>query len=182
MGVESTVLDLTGEIPTILRPGGIGLESLRDVLGAVTTLGRADASSPAVPATHAEGMLAPGMLATHYAPNAEVILLDGPTEAVRAALIERARALIERGVRVGALLPDQDLAALLEAVPVIIGAALGPQSDAGAIARRLYAAMRELEEHGATVILARTIAEAGLGAAIADRLRRAAGGRIVLVD
>ena len=181
MGVESTVLDLTAEIPTILRPGGIGLAQLRGVLGSVATLARAGIGSGQAP-TQEHGMLAPGMLATHYAPNAELILLEGSTEAVRAALIERARTLVERGILVGALLPDQDLAALAAAVPEIIGAALGPQDDLGAIARRLYAAMHALEDRGAAVILARTIGGGGLGAAIADRLGRAAGGRIVLVD
>lgn len=181
MGVESTVLDLTAEIPTILRPGGIDLAQLCNVLGPVATLARAGTGSDQAP-TQDHGMLAPGMLATHYAPNAELILLEGSTEAVRAALIERARTLVERGILVGALLPDQDLAALAAAVPEVIGAALGPRDDLEEIARRLYAGMRELEDRGAAVILARTIDGDGLGAAIADRLRRAAGGRIVLVD
>ena len=180
MGVESTVLDLTGEVPAVLRPGGISLSQLRAVLGLVVAGARDDRDSGSAAARDA-GMPAPGMLATHYAPNAEVILLDGPTEAVRAALIERAGALIGRGIPVGALLPDQDLAALLTAAPELIGAALGPHDDLEAIARRLYAGMRELEDRGAAVILCRSISGEGVGEAIADRLGRAAGGRIIHV-
>ena len=179
MGVESTVLDLTGEVPTVLRPGGISLSQLRAVLGPVLAGARDDRDSGS--AARDAVLPAPGMLATHYAPNAEVILLDGPTEAVRAALIERAGALIGRGFPVGALLPDQDLAALLAAEPEVIGAALGPQDDVEALARRLYAGMREIEDRGAAVILCRSIGGDGLGAAIADRLGRAAGGRIIRV-
>ena len=82
VGVESTVLDLTGEVPTVLRPGGTSLAALRRVLGSVVAPGGDRSATGSQPA-HGAAMRAPGTLATHYAPNTEVLLFDGPTEAVR---------------------------------------------------------------------------------------------------
>jgi L-threonylcarbamoyladenylate synthase len=179
VGVESTVLDLTGAVPVVLRPGGVDLETLRTLLGDVQTH---DARSPDQPTLESGGLIAPGLLEKHYAPRASVLLLDGSAQAVRHDLVRRARTLLEQGHRVGALVFDDDALALegLTARGLCL-ARLGASGDLLATARRLYAGMRELEAAGVEVILTRTVGEEGLGRAIQDRLTRAAGGRVVPV-
>jgi L-threonylcarbamoyladenylate synthase len=176
VGVESTVVDLTGTVARVLRPGGVSIERLRTVLGSVET-------GPAQLVTSNEqGLAAPGMVEKHYAPRAEVILLAGQDEAVRRELALRSIDLQARGVHAGALLTDEDAGALANDLPdPPVVAALGPAADAEQIARRLFSAMRELENQGVTVILARMIAGDGVAQAIRDRLQRAAGGRVIWV-
>ncbi|MFN3928329.1 MAG: L-threonylcarbamoyladenylate synthase, partial [Thermoflexus sp.] len=93
IGVESTVIDLTQPVPTILRPGGLPREALEAVVGPVAVFDR----SVAGPAP------APGMLPKHYAPRAEMVVLIGPGQWVRARLRELAIRYLQEGYRVGAL-------------------------------------------------------------------------------
>ena len=171
IGLESTVIDLTAAVPTLLRPGAVSLERLRELLGAVALGGRA---------AQGEAMIAPGLLDRHYAPESELWLCVGEPEAARTWLRQRASELLAGGLRVGLLLPDED-AELLADLGCDIER-LGPQGDLAVVAQRLYAALRALDERRPTVILARDLGEAGLGRAIRDRLTRAASGRIVRVD
>jgi L-threonylcarbamoyladenylate synthase len=170
IGLESTVLDLTGPVPALLRPGGVSLERLRELLGEVAVGRREPAGG---------GMASPGLLERHYAPRSPMVLVTGE----RAAALAWARARIAAegaaGRRVGLLLPDEDAAALAG-----LGAdheALGPAGDHEAIARRLYAALRALDERRPDLIIARDLGEEGLARAIGDRLRRAASGNLVAV-
>jgi L-threonylcarbamoyladenylate synthase len=89
----------------------------------------------------------------------------------------RVTAELAGGRRVGLLLPDEDAAALTDLDADI--ERLGPADDHAAIARRLYAALRNLDARAPGLILARDLGEAGLARAIGDRLRRAASGNIV---
>ncbi len=171
VGVESTVLDLTGSLPTILRPGGLPLERLRDVIPDVVY----------TPTYLAEGEAAqgPGMLLRHYSPHAQLLLYDGPPERVRDALRAAALRLLAENGLVGALAYDEDRAAFANLAVEIVP--LGPEADLDQISRRLYAAMRELDARKVNAILARGPARTGLGAAIWDRLIRAAEGRLIEV-
>jgi L-threonylcarbamoyladenylate synthase len=164
IGVESTVLDLSGPLPTLLRPGGVSLEELRELLGEVALGGRA---------ADLGGQLAPGLLDRHYAPESTLHLCVGTAAACRAWLRDQAAAEIAAGRRVGLLLPDEDIALLsdLDADPE----PLGPSGDLAAIASRLYAALRALDARRPDLILARDLGESGIARAIRDRLTRAAG-------
>jgi L-threonylcarbamoyladenylate synthase len=167
IGVESTVLDLSGPVPTLLRPGGVSLEALRDLLGEVAVGGRA---------AEGGGQIAPGLLDRHYAPDSALHLCVGPPERCRAWLREQAAAHMAAGRRVGLLLPDEDLAGLAD-----LGAdveSLGPAGEPATVARRLYAALRALDARRPDLILARDLGEGGIARAIGDRLRRAAAGRV----
>jgi L-threonylcarbamoyladenylate synthase len=164
VGVESTVLDLTAAVPTLLRPGGVSLEVLRGLLGEVAVGGRAAAAG--------EGQLAPGMLDKHYAPESMLWLYIGEASAAREWLRQEAEAHLARGKRVGLLVADEDAAALAD--PGLDIETLGPAADLVVIAQRLYAGLRALDERRPDIILARDFGEAGLGRAIRDRLRRAA--------
>jgi len=165
VGVESTVLDLRGERPLILRPGGVSREELEAVLGFAVAVRTG---------VRPEGPLAsPGLLTKHYSPRARVRLFDGPAAltAVRRAAEDSSSA-----PPVVILALEEDRSALDGVgVPVIC---LGGDGDLAAVARSLYAAFRRLDEQGVRTILTRTVAPAGLGAAINDRLRRAAGGEV----
>lgn len=167
LGVESTVLDVSVSPARILRPGGVTMEMLQAVIGSVTVLARGPEED--------QGLPSPGLLETHYAPRAELILCQG-RDARRALAIEL-RAALMAGRRAGVLALDEDAANLMQAGAVVY--ALG--ADVSSVARNLYAGMRWLDAQGVDVILARDFGADGLGLAIRDRLTKAAS-RIVIAD
>ena len=176
IGVESTVLDLSGDTPVILRPGGVTLDALRAVLpdvGLGFSPGETGGDAP---------MRSPGLLEKHYSPRAPLTLYTGEGEAPLRRLRADAERLMRDGVaRIGVLVASEDREQLpTEGALVVID--LGPRQHLEVIAARLYAAMRELDHAGVDVILALDIeARDGLAAAIRDRLTRAAAGRLVHV-
>jgi L-threonylcarbamoyladenylate synthase len=113
------------------------------------------------------------MLDKHYAPRARLLLVTGEDVCARRKLQELVSEHQRQGVRVGLLLTQEDLGALIKE-DGLIAADLGARADTDTVAHRLFAAMRSLDEAGAEVILARAIPEQGRGTAVNDRLRRAA--------
>ena len=196
VGVESTVVECRpGGRIHILRPGGVSAEALRlAVPGAEVTSARESAagadpqaaaaglaarSVPPAAEAEAEGApKAPGMKYTHYAPKGRltVVTAEPGEPSGRTAWINRelARRKAE-GERTGVLAAEERAAAY--AADTVI--AYGPEGDPAAYARGLYDALRAFDEAGATFILAEAVDEAGLGAAVMNRLRKAAGGRVV---
>ena len=169
IGVESTVLDLTGPVPTVLRPGGAPLEALEAVLPEV-------AFHPRHLPLSAEAAVSPGLLLKHYSPAASLWLFSGSGEATAARMLAAAERAVEEGRRVGALVFDHELERWGRLPVELFG--LGPAGEPEQIARRLFAGLRELDGRGAEVILAHGPERAGLGAAVWDRLFRAAEGRL----
>ena len=168
IGVESTVLDLTRPIPTLLRPGGVSLERLRELVGDVV-VGERVASTGA--------MASPGLLERHYAPESLLWLVVGAAPAALAWLRTRAMSELAAGKHVGLLLTDEDAAALAD-----LNAdceRLGSRGSPERIAHQLYSALRSLDARRPDIILARDLGEQGLARAVSDRLTRAAAGRIV---
>ena len=173
VGVESTVVDLTTSPPRLLRPGGITLEELQTILPDI----RAPEPTNAPKRARAdEPAHAPGQRERHYAPHTHLVVFDATGAAALAAMLAAARDALARGERVGALAADEE-AATLEDAGVRV-ARLGPANDLAALSRRLYAALRELDAAGLDVLLAHSYGREGLGLAIEDRLRRAAGGKL----
>jgi L-threonylcarbamoyladenylate synthase len=169
IGVESTVLDMSRDSPTVLRPGAVTLEMLREVLPRVDMHAAAAADAGGA-------MPSPGMLSRHYSPRAPLTLYEGSEAAVGSRMALDAHAAISQGRTVGILAADQD------AFPEGRVVRVGSRHDIDAVASRLYAALRELDAAGVDQILARGFpAESGLGVAVQDRLRRAAGGRVITV-
>lgn len=178
VGVESTVLDLSADPPVVLRPGGVSLEALREVLGRVELVGHEPSAG--------ETPRSPGLKYRHYAPEAPVVLLEGSPRAVAEAVrrrLDAAGGASEAGVRrLGLLLTDETLACLeaLRALPhpgaVVVRA--GSRDDLEGVARRLFSALRELDRAGCRLILAEAVEERGLGVAVNNRLRKAAAGRV----
>jgi len=165
VGLESTVVDLSGPAATILRPGAISTEHLRELLPDVRIQRSMTQPTDAMPA--------PGMLARHYSPRTPVVLYAGERGRALRALQRDAQERLDRGERIVVLAYTGDVKEL-GSLPVQV-VELGSEADPPAVAARLYAALRESDELGATAILVRSMnTEHPLSAAIHDRLRRAA--------
>lgn len=162
VGVESTVLDLTHTPPIILRPGGLTREELERVIGPV---GMQEKNEPGP-------QISPGLLDSHYAPRARLILFTGDGRDVLKRMELLATRQLENGKRVGLLLADDDVVEIRKTGLTTI--VLGQSDDLAQIARNLYAGLHKLDDLGVDVILAHSFSEQGLGLAINDRLRRAA--------
>lgn len=172
IGVESTVLDLSAPQPVILRPGGVPREALEEVLGSLEIARRAMKGDQAAKS--------PGLLARHYSPRANLVLLVGPREAALEYMARRATELTAQGRRVGLLVTLEDAKDLkVEGVDVEL---LGTAEDPEAIARGLYRALRSLDSRGVEVILARDMGTRGILLAVHDRLSRAAAQVVVLSE
>jgi L-threonylcarbamoyladenylate synthase len=178
VGLESTVLDLTGLRPTVLRPGGVSLEQLQRVVPSVVLRVAQRAGDTA--------MAAPGMLTRHYAPRTPLTLFEGGARAMLDRVILEASRATGTGQRI-ALLGTSE--ALLEVKPALAVAAqgtiayveLGSHTDPDGIAAHLFAGLRECDSLQASRILAVQVPDAtGISLAIRDRLRRASAGHIVI--
>lgn len=169
-GVESTVVDCTHAVPVVLRPGAITLEALRDVLPGI-------ALRAAVVMDTTTALASPGTLLKHYAPRAEVRLWTGSSDTLLRAVRCDIEAQIAAGRRVGALLVDEDRAAVV-GLPVEV-MSLGSAARLEEAAAHLFAAMRALDRSGVDVIVTRDLGRSGLGLTIWDRLFRAAEGRVL---
>ena len=164
VGVESTVVDLSGDVPVLLRPGGITLEQLRAVLGEVR--GGTAPKGGDVPKS-------PGMKYKHYAPNAAVTILSGSVDAVKNYVQAQAQQH-----RVGILVFDEFAGQFPQAVEISLGGMTHPEQAAN----RLFQALREMDERGAEHIYAPEIPQDGLWLAVRNRLYKAAGGHVVKAD
>lgn len=165
VGVESTVITIAGETPTLLRPGYITKEQLEQVLGKPVAL------SDAILHKLKEGEVAasPGMKYKHYSPKANVILLNGDAAAYRTYVEAHA------GEGVFAMCYDEE-AKTLTTVPCVI---CGSKDDPAAQAHRLFTALRECDEKGAATVYAHCPATTGVFMAVYNRLIRAAAFEVV---
>lgn len=168
VGVESTIIDVTAVPPRLLRPGGIPLEELRDVLGKVEL-------DPAIlrPMGEGEQPRAPGMKYRHYAPKAPVIVVKGSPARSAAYILEHLSPTYWDGV-----ICFDEFADWYPGHPV---ERLGGALDHWENARRLFHALRAMDEAGVKRIWAQSPDTAGLGLAVVNRLDKAAGFHIVEV-
>jgi len=157
IGVESTVLDLTRDPPRILRPGGVPRSRLVATVPSIL-------SSDSTAIDPAEAPPSPGMLPSHYAPRARLIVCRDIQEMLR-----RREACLAQGGTVGLLVRSEQHAACAECHPYFV---LGAGMDE--VARNLYAGLRALDALDVDNILVTAVPCEGLGEAIADRLTRAA--------
>ncbi|MBL8919337.1 MAG: threonylcarbamoyl-AMP synthase [Myxococcaceae bacterium] len=153
VGVESTIVDLSGRAPRLLRPGGVAREAVERVLGRPVPL-----------ASQATDVRAPGMLASHYAPRAGLWLVTAE------ALAGEVSSRLASGAKVAVL--------AARGVPVPAGVTrFEVEDEDAAYARALYATLREVDARGLDVVLAVPPPESGVGLAVVDRLRRASAPR-----
>lgn len=171
IGLESTIVDLTGDVPMLLRPGFITVEMLREVLGEV-----------AVDRTILDGDCldkpkAPGMKYKHYAPKGELTIVMGAEEDVVDRINTMASETMDCGRKVGIIGTD-------ETIDRYRGSSLksvGSRSDEVSIAKRLYRILREFDDENVTVIFSESFDTGGMGQAIMNRLLKAAGHQILKV-
>jgi len=171
VGVESTVLDLTTNTPTLLRPGGISLEALLAFIPTLTIIERTLSVD--------ESASSPGQLLKHYSPNAQVLLFTGPRDAALNAMRAAAQQHLAQGKRLGALLVTEDQSQLADLPLSIFN--LGSFTELESVAHNLFTGLRDLDSQSLDVILARDLGRTGLGLAIWDRLFRAAEGKVIAI-
>ncbi|ABO51668.1 translation factor SUA5 [Desulforamulus reducens MI-1] len=171
LGLESTVLDLTGAAPVILRPGGVTYEQLLEALGDVTI----DPSALGERLSKDKAPRSPGMKYKHYAPAAPLILFEGEPEKVKAAIVERAEELLKGGKRVGILATEEHAQDYPPDSKIL---KIGSRKNPAGVAAMLFKRLREFDQLQVDVILTEGFETKGIGLAVMNRLRRAAGERI----
>ena len=172
VGLESTVVDTTSPVPTICRPGGVTYEMLTEVLGAVEI-------DPALLGDKNFKPIAPGMKYRHYAPKEPVYLLEGNAVELLPALVGKA---VASGLRVGVLC-DAAMSAQLAQLKQQEGILLSCWGESReALAADLFYLLRDFDRTKPDVILAQGVSEDGIGLAIMNRLRKAAGYQIITLE
>jgi L-threonylcarbamoyladenylate synthase len=175
VGLESTVLDITSDPPVILRPGGVTLERLRELLGDVGI-------DPAIASGHTASTppRSPGMKYRHYAPKAAMLLVQGGAERVAAEIGKRAALHINEGIAVGILATDETTALYEPFLHISCKIlSLGSREHPETLASNLFRCLREFDEKGVEVILAEAPESGGIGLAVTNRLMKASGGNTI---
>ncbi|ENQ3079604.1 L-threonylcarbamoyladenylate synthase [Bacillus sp. WLY-B-L8] len=163
VGVESTVLDCTSEIPTILRPGGITKEQLEEVIGPVLL-------DPALK-DETEKPKSPGMKYTHYAPKAPLSIVEGSRTFIQ-QLVDNKK---QEGYKVG-VLTTEEYEHVYKADVVL---SCGKRSELATVATKLYDVLRTFDASGVDIIFSESFPSEGIGSAIMNRLTKAAGHQII---
>ena len=171
VGLESTVLDLTHGVPTILRPGGVTKEMLEAVLGTEVAL----AGSILRPLEANEQALSPGMRYKHYAPKGTVTLVKGTEEQVLSTIRRLCAEDQKAGKKSCALCFTEHMPALADCDPHDIGSR---ENDAE-VANRLFDVLRRLDQEGMETIYSEVLPPEGVGLAVMNRLGRAAAFRTI---
>lgn len=173
IGIESTIVDLTEDVPTILRPGYITKSMLEEVIGPVEI-------DKAILATAPDKNLvpkAPGMKYKHYAPKGDLTIFEGEENKVIAEINARAKEKMEAGARVGIIATKESKDKYSVGEIVVIGS----REDEGEIARGLYEILRDFDQLEVDYIFSESFASNDLGQAIMNRLLKAAGYQVVSV-
>lgn len=172
IGVESTILDMTVEPPMILRPGAITKEMLEEVLGEISV----DATIFDKNSTQAPK--APGMKYRHYAPKADLIIVDGESEEAVKAIKQIAYEQSRLGNNVGIIATNESVNEYTTGVIKNIGSRENEKS----IARNLYKVLREFDEENVSYIYSEAFSAEGIGTAIMNRLGKAAGHHVISAE
>lgn len=166
IGVESTIIDVTGEIPMILRPGFITREMIEQVIGSVAV----DAAVTAQVSGQVRPK-APGMKYRHYAPKAPLVIVEGETNRA----VEKIRELVKEAVQAGrqcGIIATEETKGRYETGLV---KSIGYREKEESIAHNLYGVLREFDQVSVDIIYSEGFSDDHLGCAIMNRLRKAAG-------
>lgn len=170
IGIESTIVDLSEETPMILRPGYITKEMLEEALGEEVRI------DPGIIASDStKKPKAPGMKYKHYAPKADLVLVEGETDRVVETINELVEEKQSAGQKVGVIATDETSDRYQADYVVSIGA----REDEDAIARHLYKILREFDELNVDAIYSESFATPRIGQAIMNRLLKAAGHQVI---
>lgn len=171
IGIESTIVDMSGEKPMILRPGYVTRAQLEEVLGEVSI-------DPAVAGREKPEHVvakAPGMKYRHYAPKGQLVLVEGPEEKVIEKINSLVREKSEQGKKVGVIGTDETI----DRYEAKIRRSIGSRRQPDSIAANLYAVLRESDELGLDYIYSESFFADGLGNAIMNRMLKAAGYHLI---
>ncbi len=174
IGLESTIVDLTGEIPVILRPGYITQKMLSEVVG------ETELDITIYDSDTAQAPKAPGMKYRHYAPKGELVIVEGEPQRVARYINEQAAAHEAAGLRTGVIATLEQFAQY-QATSVKNA---GSRCDAHEAAKKLYTFLREFDDEEVAFIYAESFADAldeGFGQAVMNRLLKAAGHKVIQV-
>ena len=171
IGVESTILDMTVMPPMILRPGAVTEEMLEELIGEV------EVDKTLIDPDSKKAPKAPGMKYRHYAPKAELVVVDGRIEAVVDEINRLAKEKEEAGSKVG-IIGTQETVGRYKAGNI---KCIGTRTDESTIASHLYGILREFDSDGAEFIYSEAFAAEGIGSAVMNRLLKAAGHRVMHV-
>lgn len=169
IGLESTIVDLTEDRPTILRPGFITREMLDEVVGAV------DIDKTILTSDSKQAPKAPGMKYRHYAPKGELVIVEGEPDKVLSYINEQTAMHKKNGERTG-VIGTAELGKHYMADSVKIA---GNRDDEAAIAKQLYTFLREFDDEKIQFMYAESFDVRGMGQAIMNRLLKAAGHKII---
>lgn len=172
IGVESTIVDATGEHLCVLRPGGITLEMLKEIDEGVyidkailTTLDKNTKPK------------APGMKYKHYAPKAKVKMVQGPINKMVEKIREMVHNYIDEDLKVGIMATDETISMYDEGIVK----SLGTREDLTSVTKNLFEMLRSFDDLGVDVIITEAFEEKGLGVAIMNRLKKSCGFDITIV-
>ena len=173
IGLESTIVDLTEDVVTILRPGYINMDMLREVVGEV----RMD---PGIVyndkgTTSGARPKAPGMRYKHYAPKGDLTIISGEEDIVVATINQMTKEALDKGQRVGIIATSESADRYKDGQVLVIG----DRADEGSIAHNLYDILRQFDEIGVDVIYSESFATPKMGQAIMNRLLKAAGHKVI---
>ena len=178
IGIESTIVDLTEDVPMILRPGYITKQMLEEVLGEEVVIDPGIlATDTTDPSQAGQKPKAPGMRYKHYAPKADLALVEGDTEKVVAEINRLVKEAQAEGKHVGVIATDETLTDYEADVVFSIGA----RDDEDAIAQHLYKILRDFDEQEVDCIYSESFATPRIGQAIMNRLLKAAGYQVLYV-
>ena len=172
IGVESTILDMTVTPPMILRPGAITREMLEELIGEVSvdkTLINPDSK---------KAPKAPGMKYRHYAPKAELTIVEGPIQKVVEEINRLTKEKMEAGCKVGIIGTEETIGQYVAGDVKSIGT----RENEATIASHLYGILREFDNDGVDYIYSEAFATAGIGRAIMNRLLKAAGHHVIHME
>lgn len=172
VGLESTIVDCTVTPPCILRPGGITLEMLKEVDSEMYI----DTAIMKKPSEDIKPK-APGMKYRHYAPKAKVSIVEGSLEKSVEKINEIVQNYIEKGFRVGIMATDETKNLYKEGNVI----SLGSRNNIGEVAKNLFETLRKFDDSAVDYIISEAFIEDGIGLAIMNRLRKAAGFDIIKV-
>ena len=168
IGLESSILDVTVDPPMILRPGAITKEMFEEVIGEVTI-------DQAILSDTGEAPKAPGMKYRHYAPKAQLTIVEGEQEDVVKAIKQLAYKHKRMGNEVGIIATNETMNSYTNGIVKSIGA----RSNENSIAKNLYKVLRAFDEEEVSFIYSEAFDEEGIGCAIMNRLGKAAGHQVI---
>jgi L-threonylcarbamoyladenylate synthase len=170
VGLESTVLDMTSDIPVILRPGGVTLEMLEGILGEV----RVDLSV-LKPVANGQKARSPGMKYVHYAPRAQVLIVRGRLDSIVKKINELVKEYSASGMKVGVLATQETRESYHKGEVLVLGERTRP----AVMASNLFSVLREFDAKGVDIVLAEWVDTSNEGLAIMNRMIRAAGFNVI---